>query len=201
MNLQIAEPATGKRARTRERILDAAVACFEASGIGQSNMVDIADRAGIGRSTLYRHFPKLEDIIAQVIIRDTKELFALNRDMTASFTDVEDIIVESFVFILRELPKRTVLNMLFKQDPELVQQLSLEAQSFNELGAEFSVSSYELAKREGRLRDGVKLEEYVEWTTRILVSLASTPYEYQYDSIRMRQYLKRFLIPSLLTGY
>ena len=199
MNSQPAEPLTGKRARTRELILDAAVACFEESGIGQCNMVDIAERAGIGRSTLYRHFPKLEDVIAQVIIRDTTELFALNRDMTATFTDIEDVVVESFVFILRELPKRTVLNMLFKQDPELIHHLSLEDSSFNELGAEFSASSFEQAEREGRLRPGVTLDQFVEWNTRILVSLASTPYEHQHDSIRMRQYLKRFLVPSLLT--
>jgi len=198
MSLQQAEPLGGKRARTRELILDAAIACFEELGIRQCNMVDIAERAGIGRSTLYRHFPKLEDVIAQAIIRDIGELIVLNSEMTARFTEIDDIIVESFVFILRELPKRPVLNMLFKQDPELVHHLSLADASFNELGAEFAEHSYGLAKRKGRLREGVTLNEFVEWTTRILISLASAPYEHQQDSIRMRQYLRRFLVPSLL---
>lgn len=199
MSLQQAEPLGGKRARTRELILDAAIACFEELGIRQCNMVDIAERAGIGRSTLYRHFPKLEDVIAQAIIRDIGELIVLNSEMTARFTEIDDIIVESFVFILRELPKRPVLNLLFKQDPELVQHLSLEDESFNELGAEFSAKSFAQARKEGRLREGVTHDEYVEWSTRILISLAGTPYQYHSDNSRIRLYLQRFLIPSLLT--
>lgn len=194
------KPATGKRARTREQILDAAVTCFEENGIRQCNMVDIAERAGIGRSTLYRHFPKLEDVVVQVLIRDLEDLIRRTGDITSSFNDIEDIIVESFVFILRELPQRPVLNMLFKQDAYLVHHLSLEAEEFNQLGARFSEPPYTVAKSTGRLREGVTLEEFVDWSTRILISLASMPYAHQKDSIRMRQYLQRFLLPSLLTG-
>jgi AcrR family transcriptional regulator len=199
-HVQQIEQSNGKRARTRDSILDAAITCFNKTGIRQCNMVDIAERAGIGRSTLYRHFPKLEDVIAQAIIRDIGEVIALNSETNASFEDVEDIVVESFVFILRELPKRPVLNLLFKQDPELIHHLSLKDEAFNRLGAEFTVQSYELAKRDGRLRPGLTLEEFVEWTTRILISLASMPYEHQQDNVRIRQYLKRFLVPSLLVA-
>lgn len=194
------EQPTGKRARTREQILDAAVACFAETGMRQCNMVDIAERAGIGRSTLYRHFPKLEDVIVSALIRDLEELIQRTGEMSASFTELEDVIVESFVFILRELPQRPVLNMLFRQDADLVHHLSLEAEEFNKLGARFSADSYELAKKQDRLREGVTLEEYVEWSTRILISLASTPYLHQKDSVQMRLYLRRFLLPSLLTG-
>lgn len=192
--------ASGKRARTREQILDAAVACFAEDGIRQSNMVDIAERAGVGRSTLYRHFPKLEDIVVQVLIRDLEELVIRTADLSASCNDIEDVVVESYVFILRELPQRPVLNLLFRQDAELIHHLSLEAEAFNELGARFSAPTYEMAKKANRLREGVTLEEFVEWATRMLISLASMPYAHQKDGIRTRQYLRRFLLPSLLTG-
>lgn len=39
MSLQQAEQLGGKHARTRERILDAAIACFEEVGIRRCNMV------------------------------------------------------------------------------------------------------------------------------------------------------------------
>jgi len=56
--------AYGRRAdaeRNRERILDHAVGLLaERPGVG---MAEVAAAAGIGRATLYRHFPNREDLI------------------------------------------------------------------------------------------------------------------------------------------
>ncbi len=194
-----AERPAGKRARTREHILDAAVTCFAALGIAQCNMVDIAERAEIGRSTLYRHFPKLEDIVIGVILRDLSLVIAQMADLADSFDNIEDKIIESYIYLLREFPQRPVLHMLFIQDPELVKRLSLEVSEFNELGARFSAGTWQLAKAQQRLRDGVTLEEFVEWSTHCLISLAGGSYSHTDDSTRLRQYLRRFLLPSLLT--
>jgi AcrR family transcriptional regulator len=44
-------------ARTRERILDAAIALHEDVGFGATTIAAIAARAGVQRLTVYRHFP------------------------------------------------------------------------------------------------------------------------------------------------
>jgi AcrR family transcriptional regulator len=67
-------PATDGTERTRRAILDAA-----ARVLGQrsdAGMADIAEEAGVGRATLYRHFPTRESLIAGVQEAGTDELVA-----------------------------------------------------------------------------------------------------------------------------
>jgi len=46
-----------RQAETRQRIVEAAVSLHERQGLSGTTVTDIADRAGVGRQTFYRHFP------------------------------------------------------------------------------------------------------------------------------------------------
>ncbi len=62
------EPTT-RRAdaqRNQQRVLDAAVEVFDADGLGAS-MEAVAQRAGVGVGTVYRHFPTKDDLVRSVI--------------------------------------------------------------------------------------------------------------------------------------
>jgi len=43
--------------QTRQRIVEAAVALHQTKGILATSMADVAERAQVGRATVYRHFP------------------------------------------------------------------------------------------------------------------------------------------------
>ena len=45
------------QARTRQKIVDAAIELHEAKGLAATSMGDIAERANVGKVTVYRHFP------------------------------------------------------------------------------------------------------------------------------------------------
>lgn len=51
------------RREVRESILEAAAVLVAEDGIRDVTMSDVADRAGIGRATLYKYFPDLEAIL------------------------------------------------------------------------------------------------------------------------------------------
>ncbi|MFB9369179.1 TetR/AcrR family transcriptional regulator [Kitasatospora sp. NPDC001664] len=51
--------------RTRNGVLEAAAAVFVEQGV-QAPVRDIADRAGVGVGTLYRHFPTRADLVTAV---------------------------------------------------------------------------------------------------------------------------------------
>jgi AcrR family transcriptional regulator len=61
-----------KAARTRQQIVDAALALFVDQGYDQTTMEEIADRAQIGSSTLYRYFPSKDLLILDPLLSFTE---------------------------------------------------------------------------------------------------------------------------------
>ncbi len=53
--------------RNRRRVLDAAQALFHERGL-DVGVAEIAQRAGVGRGTLFRNFPTKQDLIAAIVI-------------------------------------------------------------------------------------------------------------------------------------
>ena len=61
---------------TTEAILDAAVVGLERHGFRRVALDDVARRAGISRTTIYRRFSNKDELIGAVIERENVELFA-----------------------------------------------------------------------------------------------------------------------------
>jgi AcrR family transcriptional regulator len=76
----IAEPAEARRMRSdavinRQRILDAAEIVFSAEGV--SVPIDkVAERAGVGVGTVYRHFPTKEDLFEAIVMTRLEDMLA-----------------------------------------------------------------------------------------------------------------------------
>ena len=50
-------------ASTRRRLVDSAMALFAEQGYEATSVEDVAARAGVGRTTFFRHFPTKEDVV------------------------------------------------------------------------------------------------------------------------------------------
>lgn len=59
--------------RHRAALLDAAASVFAAGGV-DAPLAEIAMRAGVGRGTLYRHFPERTDLIVALLNRNLDDL-------------------------------------------------------------------------------------------------------------------------------
>jgi TetR/AcrR family transcriptional repressor of uid operon len=62
--------------RASERILDAAVLEAAAVGIDRLRVEEVARRSGIARMTLYRRFPRRDDLIGALVLRETQRFLA-----------------------------------------------------------------------------------------------------------------------------
>jgi len=51
------------QARTRARIVEATVSLHQEKGVAATSVADIATRAGVGKVTVYRHFPDLTALV------------------------------------------------------------------------------------------------------------------------------------------
>ncbi|MET7423530.1 helix-turn-helix domain-containing protein [Dactylosporangium sp. NPDC005555] len=73
----------------RDRLVDAAFALFDERGYEQTTADDIADRAGVGRTTLFRHYRSKED----VIFPDHDRLLAIVKERLATASKADTAIV------------------------------------------------------------------------------------------------------------
>jgi AcrR family transcriptional regulator len=60
-------PSLAKTARTRATIVTAALDIFLARGFSSTRMGDVADRAGVGKGTLYLYFPTKQLLFAGIV--------------------------------------------------------------------------------------------------------------------------------------
>src|SRR5215468_8046970 len=92
------KPLRADAERNRRRVLDAAATLFGERGL-DVGVGEIAQRAGVGRGTLFRNFPSKEHLIAAVVVERMNEAIARGRSLadadhpgTALFEFLEDIV-------------------------------------------------------------------------------------------------------------
>ena len=94
-------------ARNRRRILDAAEEIFASDGL--SVPVDVvAERAGVGVGTLYRHFPTKEALFEAIVLSKLDDLVA-----GASVDDAEDPAATFFSFLVQMADQVSLKHDLF----------------------------------------------------------------------------------------
>jgi AcrR family transcriptional regulator len=69
--------------RNRERVLVAAREVFEAEGVG-AHVTRIAERAGVGIGTVYRHFPTKEALIQAILVAQLEAVVDEARELAGS---------------------------------------------------------------------------------------------------------------------
>lgn len=87
-----------QKALTRSRIIAAAHACFASMGAGAVSFDDIAREAGVGRATVYLHFPSREALWLAMLREDWR----VQRVLFATFP-TEDISLATVAGWLRRL--------------------------------------------------------------------------------------------------
>jgi AcrR family transcriptional regulator len=108
---------------TTEVILDAAVDEFERHGFRRVALDDVARRAGVSRTTIYRRFANRDELVAAVIERENVALFA---DIAAELKQTgpqSNYYVEAFTSSILRFRRHRVLDRMITDEPELVFEL------------------------------------------------------------------------------
>jgi len=176
---RVRQPQQARSRRTRERVLQAAVACFEEAGYDKTTTAAIAARAGIAVGTLYGYFRDKRSILLELIDGTTNEIADYivkgldpeawrEADVHASTRALIDAIFHTRSF--NPGMQRIVWERYFK-DPEV--RAAMEAIESRVQGALSALLA--VLKAEGRLRvDDVEtaailIHLAVEWTSTRLV--------------------------------
>lgn len=107
-------------------ILDAAVVEFERHGFRRVALDDVARRAKVSRTTIYRRFANKDELVAAVIDRENIALCAdIAREVKGQASQ-SNYYVEAFTAAIMRFRGHRVLNQLIDDDPALALELSRE---------------------------------------------------------------------------
>lgn len=113
----MADPST-------EAILDAALVEFDQHGIRRVALDDVARRAGVSRTTIYRRFANKDELVSAVMDRENTRLFAGIADELKSARLTSNYYVEAFTQAILRSREHRVLNRMVLDEPALTLELA-----------------------------------------------------------------------------
>ena len=170
--LLAAEEAVGE-ARTRARILDAAIDCFIQFGNEKTTLNDVARAAGLARQTIYRYFPDRRALLEAVKALEDGRLRAEVARIAEQTATLEEFVAELATARARTSSRYRTRQHLLAFDRGLVQSLFLSRDDTIALIRDLVVPQLRVARRRGELSRGLDVEQAAEWIAITLDSITT----------------------------
>lgn len=121
----MSEEPRRKRDRTRERIVDRALALFQEHGYEKTTMRAIADACDLSPGAAYYHFKSKEELVFHFYTRTSAEALAHNDDALARTDDFKERFRDILTYKLAQLqPYRGLVGVLAQQATDFQGELS-----------------------------------------------------------------------------
>jgi AcrR family transcriptional regulator len=180
-------------------ILDAARRCYLEHGISATGMQEVADCAGVARSTVYRYFPGRDDLLVATIKGEMEQLNTRLRKRLAKYPHPADQVVEGMIVAIKEVPRRPLLRAVFASDEDSRARRAIwSSDVIVRFGEELMDHVISPARDAGLLQDAVRPEVLVEWVYRLLLSFLTLPSNWVRTDAQLRATLHALLVPVLL---
>ncbi|SIS14673.1 TetR/AcrR family transcriptional regulator [Williamsia sterculiae] len=179
----------------QDAILDAAAAEFTEVGVRRASMDDVARRAGVSRSTLYRRFPNKEALLVGVAERLYREGMVRLDQATIGHTP-RDAVAEAFSEGARMIVDDPLMRRLVLTDAEIKGITASVTTMFIDSATDRIVRTL---RRAGAVRPDPELREAVEIHVRLVLSFLEIPSTEpgRNDPERVRQYALMHLAPMV----
>jgi len=184
---------------TRNTILDAAVGLYQSQGIDATSISAVIQKSGVGRTTFYRHFSDRDDVLNHALVRDFEKLMTDFENTGRKYDSLEDQIEEDMIWFLDQFDHRPALSLMFSDiEWQRYEQSAHSLALFRRAAIACATPTYERAQQEGRLRNDISLEQYIDWASFITVSMQVVKMPMVESRIRSREMIRNFLVPSLI---
>jgi TetR/AcrR family transcriptional repressor of uid operon len=186
------------RENTRERILATARELYGSTKTALPTMDDVANAAGIGRATLYRHFENRDELLLTVIELEALAMAARVEKRIRKIEDPADYIVEGTLQATLEIQKSELTHSIFQTSSSgVVNQLLFDSDRLINVGIAIMAPVVARARENGELANGMPPELMVEWILRVVISLVSVPSKQLKSRAAIREFLKAIMLPVL----
>jgi TetR/AcrR family transcriptional regulator len=182
----------------RRRILDAAGRCIVRRGNSQFRMGEVADEAGVSRSTVYRYFPGRDDVLlGLMLMRVDKALGDLVRSLPAPEDPVRSV-PEMVLARVESVAGNPLNEALFAAESTAVAAaLDKGSEPFVELLLRHYGPVLSRWKRAGRLYDDLDFRAIVQWLHTTTLFLLGPSWRYR-PTADKREFVEQFVVRALV---
>ncbi|HEY6671955.1 MAG TPA: TetR/AcrR family transcriptional regulator [Solirubrobacterales bacterium] len=182
-----------------ERILDAALEICAASGVKNLTMDEVADRADVGRMTVYRRFGSREHLEEALAVREARRCLAELDSTVDPGAPAADQIAQGMLTSLRLIREHPLLNRMSRVEPAAALAALTSEGAVFAMSRAFVAARIAESQREGKLDRGLDPEQAAEILVRIgfsflLIPQSALPLD---DDERMREVARELVAPIL----
>lgn len=105
---------------TSERILDAALQEAAAVGLARITVEDVVRRAGVSRMTVYRRYPRRDDLVDALVHRETQRFLAAVSDAIERVENPNNGVAEAFTAAIRFAREHPVVRRVGTAEPAAI---------------------------------------------------------------------------------
>jgi AcrR family transcriptional regulator len=185
----------------RERILEAAYACFARFGLGKTTVEDVVKESGVSRATVYRVFPGGKDqLLHEVVAWEMGRFFGALAEAVVGAPDFATLVEDGLLFAHRAVGEHVVLQKILVTEPErLLPLLTTEQERPLSFITGYLVPFLEREERAGRLRPGLDQELAADFVARMVLSLIGSDGAVIEDPVARRRLVREQLLAGVLT--
>jgi TetR/AcrR family transcriptional regulator, repressor for uid operon len=186
-----------------ERILDAALEISAASGVKNLTMDEVADRAGVGRMTVYRRFGNRERLEETLAVREARRCLAELDSTVDPGAPVADQIAQGLLTSLRLIREHPLLERMSRVEPAAaLAALTSEQAAVFAMSRAFVAARIAESQRESKIRHDLDPEQAAEILVRLslsflLIPQSALPLD---DDERMAAIARTMIAPVLGSG-
>ncbi len=192
-----AAPDEGALDATAERILDAALDQVAAFGVKATTIDQVAERAGVGRMTVFRKFGTKDELMAVLAVREARRfLFAIGA-AAGPIDDPAERLVETAVAALGFAADHPLLSRLTNLEPDTVLEiLRADRPPLVTFARQYVISQLEIDREK---LPGVEVELVAEAMVRVGLSFVLVPGGPvdMADEEKVRAFARASLVPLL----
>ena len=182
---------------SRQRLLEATLACVARYGLAKTTMDDVGRQAGLSRATVYRYFPGGKDqLFAEVVAWQVATFYGELTRTVSGQRDFTDVLVETLVFAHQAIEGHALLQKVLDTEPDrLLPMLTTESDRLLALIKQFLV----LAMQRAPLRPDLDVEAAADYLARMLLSHIGAQGSWDLtDRADVRRLVETQFLPGLL---
>lgn len=161
----------------QERILAAAVRCYEQKGIATTTIDDVAREAQISRRTVYRYFSSRQTIIQAVVERQAHDFFCeMGKSIGKKQKNFYSLLEHCVLYAIQNGPAISGHDLLLEgQNAMATTRYYLSSKNIAQHWLDILSVPFASAQQSGEVAAHIELQALVSWIGRITLSYIQFP--------------------------